>query len=503
MKSMKISAVVLGLAVAGVFAQEAAVPAANAAPAAAAAEAQPAAEQPAAPAAAEAAPAQDAAAPAAPADSAAAQPAAAEAQPAAAPAAEAAPAQEAAAPAAATAAATADTTAAAAVDSAAAQSAEAQPVVAPVAEPQTVAAAVPALAAEEESPTFKVSGSADIEADVLTYTEDKRFAHTFSSTFDLNFDVKFNDNWSAFVGIEADGLEAYPDFYLNGAYVQYKNSLLAVKLGDMTYAEGAFHYYRYDDATYYAAGMKEQSMRGVELSMFGIQAAVGFSANENTLSFANYTGDQDVYAFFAHLAYDLEFAGQKMRPYVNYKGYDLDTRDGKTINKFRAGMFMDLSFLNLLDIHAGYGFFDDVVTKSEPVVSHTFLIEPTISKGIFSLTGSVFYALLAENVDRATGIDLPERFYIYAEPAIQFLNELKVGVMGEYHTNSLDDDRTENEFAYLGPKIYFTPSKFITMQLFGAVILPLGDGDGNGTIINFTQDDDFLFDMGAELIFNF
>ena len=72
MKSMKISAVVLGLAVAGVFAQEAAVPAANAAPAAATAEAQPAAEQPAAPAAAEAAPAQDAAAPAAPADSAAA-----------------------------------------------------------------------------------------------------------------------------------------------------------------------------------------------------------------------------------------------------------------------------------------------------------------------------------------------------------------------------------------------------------------------------------------------
>lgn len=498
MKSMKISAVVLGLAVAGVFAQEAA-PAADAPTAAA--EAQPAAEQPAAPAApaaapaAEAAPAQEAAAPAAtaaaPADSAAAQPAA--------PAAEAAPAQEAAAPAAAPAAA-ADT---AAVDSAAAQSAEAQPVVAPVAEPQTVAAAVPALAADEPSPTFKVSGFVDLEADVLTYTEDKRFAHTFSSTFDLNFDVKFNDNWSAFVGVEADGQEAYPDFYLNGAYVQYKNNLLAVKLGDMTYAEGAFHYYRFDDATYYAAGMKEQSMRGVELSMFGIQAAVGFSANENTLTYANYTGDQDVYAFFAHLAYDLEFAGQKMRPYVDYKGYDLDTREGKTINKLRAGMFMDLSFLNLLDIHAGYGFFDDIVTKSEPVVSHTFLIEPTISKGIFSLSGSVFYALLAENADRATGIDLPERFYIYAEPAIQFLNELKVGVMGEYHTNSLDDDKTENEFAYLGPKIYFTPSKFITMQLFGAVILPLGDGDGNGTIINFTQDDDFLFDMGAELTFNF
>ena len=53
MKSMKISAVVLGLAVAGVFAQEAAP--------AAAAEAQPAAEQPAAPAAPAVAPAAEAA----------------------------------------------------------------------------------------------------------------------------------------------------------------------------------------------------------------------------------------------------------------------------------------------------------------------------------------------------------------------------------------------------------------------------------------------------------
>ena len=460
MKSMKLSAMVLGLAVAGVFAQTAEAPAADAAQPAATEAA--AAEAPAAEAAAQAAETA-----AAPADSAA---------PAAAPVAE------------------------AKVDSAAAPADTATPVAAPAAEAQPVAAAIPALAAEENGPEFKVSGFVDLEANVLAYNKDRRFRHSYSSTFDLDFDVKFNDSWSAFVGVEADGLEAYPDIYLNGAYLQYRNNLLAVKVGDMTYSEGAFNYYRYDDATYYAAGMKEQSLRGAELDIFGIL----FSANENTMNVRGSREDDDQFAFFTHLAYDLDIMGQKFRPYVDYKGYDLDDRvNGKTINKLRAGLFMDLSFLDLLDIHAGYGFFDDVVTRSEPVVSHTFLIEPVVHKGPFSLTGSLFYALLAENPDRATVIDLPERFYIYAEPAMQFLDELKVGVMGEYHTNGLDDDKTNNEFAYLGPKIYFNPSKYIAMQMYGAIILPLGDGDGQGTVVKFNSDDEYLFDMGAELIFSF
>ena len=468
MKSMKLSAIVLGLAVAGVFAQTAEAPAAAADSAAA----QPAATE----AAAAEAPAAEAAAPAA--------------EPAAAPADSAAPA--------------AAPVAEAKADSAAAPADTAAPVAAPAAEAQPVAAAIPALAAEDKGPEFKVSGFVDLEANVLTYNKDRRFRHSFSSTFDLDFDVKFNDSWSAFVGVEADGLEAYPDIYLNGAYLQYRNNLLAVKVGDMTYSEGAFNYYRYDDATYYAAGMKEQSLRGAELDIFGILFAVGFSANENTLNVRGSSEDDDQFAFFTHLAYDLDIKGQKFRPYVDYKGYDLDDgKNGKTINKLRAGLFMDLSILDLLDVHAGYGFFDDVVTRSEPVVSHTFLIEPLLHKGPFSLTGSLFYALLAENPDRATVIDLPERFYIYAEPAMQFLDELKVGVMGEYHTNGLDDDKTNNEFAYLGPKIYFNPNKYIAMQMYGAIILPLGDGDGQGTVVKFNSDDEYLFDMGAELMFSF
>lgn len=456
MKSMKLSAIVLGLVAAGVFAE----PEAAAAPAAEAQQAEAAA-----------APATEATQT----DSA----ATAAAAPAAAPAA------------------VADTS-------------KAAPAAAPAAAP--VATAVDTSISEytpletivsEKGPEYKVSGFVDLEADVMNYNADRRFAHSFASTFDLNFDIKFTDNWSAFVGIEADGAEAYPDFYLNGAYVQYQNSLLGVKIGDMTYSEGAFNYYRYDDATYYAAGMKEQSLRGVELDIVGVQAAIGFSANENTLFIKGDSRDQDVFAFFTHLAYDLEFAGQRIRPYVHYKGYDLDDANDHWYNQFRAGLFMEFSIMNLLYIHTGYGFADDVMGAAKPVVSHTFLIEPTLTKGAFSLTGSVFYALLADNPDRASEIDVPERFYIYAEPAMQFLDQLKVGVMGEYHTNTLDSDNDNNEFAYIGPKIYFNPNKFISMQMFGAIVLPLGDGDGTGTVINYKEDDEFLFDMGAEVIFSF
>lgn len=456
MKSMKLSAIVLGLVAAGVFAE----PEAAAAPAAEAQQAEAAA-----------APATEATQT----DSA----ATAAAAPAAAPAA------------------VADTSKA---DSAAA------PAAAPVATAvdTSISEYTPLeTIVSEKGPEYKVSGFVDLEADVMNYNADRRFAHSFASTFDLNFDIKFTDNWSAFVGIEADGAEAYPDFYLNGAYVQYQNSLLGVKIGDMTYSEGAFNYYRYDDATYYAAGMKEQSLRGVELDIVGVQAAIGFSANENTLFIKGDSRDQDVFAFFTHLAYDLEFAGQRIRPYVHYKGYDLDDANDHWYNQFRAGLFMEFSIMNLLYIHTGYGFADDVMGAAKPVVSHTFLIEPTLTKGAFSLTGSVFYALLADNPDRASEIDVPERFYIYAEPAMQFLDQLKVGVMGEYHTNTLDSDNDNNEFAYIGPKIYFNPNKFISMQMFGAIVLPLGDGDGTGTVINYKEDDEFLFDMGAEVIFSF
>ncbi len=488
MKSMKLSAVVLGLAAASIFAAPAAAPAA-AAPAAAPAAEAPKAEAPkaeaAAPAAAPAAEAPkaeeakaEAAAPAAApaAEAPKAEEAKAEAAPAAAPAAEAPKAEEA----------KAEAAAPAAAPAAEAPKAE---------EAKAEAAAEPS--AEEESLEFTISGEVEVDAYAYGYNSHRRFKHSLSSTFDLNFDVKFNENWSAFVGIEGDDLNSNPDIYFNGAYVQYANSLLAVKLGDMTYSEGALNYYRFDDPAVAAVGMVEQNMRGVELSIKGLQVAVGFSADEGTADYMTPYATEDA-AYFGHIAYDFEFAGQKVRPFVDYKGYDFGD-----VNKLHAGVDMNFSILNLLDIHAIYAMSDDMAFKAEPVVSHSFAIEPTLTKGIFSLTGSVFYALLADNLDRASAIDMPERFYIYAEPSIQFTESFKVGIMGEYHTNTLDKDNDENEFGYCGPKIYFNPTKNISMDVFGAIILPLGDGDGTGTLINYKKDDEYLFDAGAEVLFNF
>ena len=461
MKSMKLSAVVFGLAATAAMAQSADIEweaVGETAPA----------EQAAAPAEQAAAPADTAAAAAAPADT-----AAAAAAPADTAAVAAAPADTAAA-----AAAPADTAAVAAADSAAA----------PAAEP----------VAEAKGPEFKISGEAEADAYILGYGENHRAIHSFSSTFDLNFDVKFNDKWSAFVGLEADDVTADPEVRFNGAYVQYQNSLLAFKIGDMTYAEGAFNYYRYDDPAEAAAGMKENNMRGVELDIVGIQLAIGLSTDAYTIA-APFAVNADEAAYFVHLAYDLNVAGQTLRPYVQYKGYDLGD-----VNRLRAGLDVNLSVFNdLFKLHAVYGFFDDQVAKSNPKISHTVLAEPTISKGKFSVTGAFFYAFLTDKMGNASWIDVPERLFVYAEPAVQFTESLKVGVMGEYHTNTLDNNNDNNEFAYLGPKVYFTPTEFIDMDFFAAAILPMGDGDGTGTLLNYTEDDNFLFDFGAEVIFKF
>ena len=104
----------------------------------------------------------------------------------------------------------------------------------------------------------KYNGEVEFDAYTGNVLEDDDLNHSYASTFDLNFEVKFNEKWSAFVGLEADGETTDPAAIYNGAYVQYQPAdFFAVKLGDLTFSEGAFvAYYDYDDPADNAAGMK-------------------------------------------------------------------------------------------------------------------------------------------------------------------------------------------------------------------------------------------------------
>ena len=517
MKSMKLSAIVLGLAAASAFAQ--------AAPAAAPA-AQPA-EQPAA-----AAPAAEPAAE--PATTPAAQPAAEapakaeEAQPAAAPAADAAVA-----PKAEEAKVTEEPKKEEAVKDEEPKAEEKKEEVAKVEEPKveekkeeakqepttiplterlniTKADAAPEA---KKAMEFKISGQAEFD----TYANwkndsEKDLYHRFQSTFDLDFQVKFNENWSAQVEIEADGDGSSPSAYYNGAFVQYqKNENFAIKFGDMTYAEGAFNYYGYDDPAINAAGMAEHDVRGIEFDLYGLELAIGLTRNsmDFTCSRQYYYSNgepvqpQDVCkSYDIHGAYQLEFAGQTLRPFVHYQNWQHGEQ-----NEFHAGLDAALEF-GPFAIHAVYGLHKDDISKSSPEITHAFLAEPTFKVANVSIKAGFFYAMLEDNMYDATihTPEIPEYMFAYGEGIIKFNEAFALGAVGELHTNSLDDD-TDLGSLNFGLRSYFTPVDGLDVTGFVMAVLPMGDDwekaghEYNVSTVDYGEDLNLNF--GVEAIFSF
>lgn len=368
------------------------------------------------------------------------------------------------------------------------------------AEPSPIVAAMEAASDSEgfKAPKINLDGRLEEDAFVWGYNNKRRLGHAFSTTFDMNFDIMFTDNWAAHFGLEATGPVTNPVLRFNGGHVKYQNEYFTAKVGDLAFFEGAVKFYRFDDHSNFAAGMKDQYMRGGEIDIGGLQAAIGFSSNENTMTYYD-SAAEDKYAYFVHVAYDWNIAGQTIRPYIDYKGFDMGN-----VNKFRAGLDLKLDLFNFLNVHATYGFYDDVITENDPKITQTILFEPTLTFGDFALTGSVYYAHLPKNVDLASKIDMPEYFFLYAEPSYKFNDVFKLGIMGEYHTNSLEEGNEKNDFAYFGSSLYITPHKNLFVKFFMASVIPLSeDGDGQGSYLKCEKDDKVLFDAGARLIINF
>lgn len=369
----------------------------------------------------------------------------------------------------------------------------------PSATTKTTVAEVSTKSDAEKKPDVSLGGRIEFDAFVPNWNRKGSMPHDFVSVLDLDVKARFDEHWSAEVEMEGAERIAYPYIYFNGAYVKYENDWAYVKVGDMSYTEGVINYHRFDNFSAFAAGMKRQNMRGIEGGMANAMIGIGLSAEEKDSMTIMGAEVHDENAYFIHAAYDWEVAGQKIRPYFNYKGYDKGD-----YNSIRAGVNANLVFGDMFEAHAAYGLWDDCAFKGEPVVSHTFLFEPTLNLGKFSIKGSAFFAYLTDNIDRATVIDMPEFYYVHAEPSYQVTDAFKAAVMGEYHSNTLDRSNIQNSFAYVGPKFYFKPNSFISMDVYAAAVLPIGDtADSTGTVVQFTKDDKVLFDAGAEAVFTF
>jgi hypothetical protein len=149
--------------------------------------------------------------------------------------------------------------------------------------------ATEATTTEQKGPEFNISGKAEFDAYANAQTGDnQKINHSYASTIDVDFNVKFNKNWSAFAEIEADGDDEAPHVTYKKAYVQYnRGDNFTLRVGDLTFSEGAFSFYNYDDAGIYAAGMREHDIRGLDLQLYGLQFGVGFGRGNNDVSCLN------------------------------------------------------------------------------------------------------------------------------------------------------------------------------------------------------------------------
>lgn len=345
---------------------------------------------------------------------------------------------------------------------------------------------------------MEVKYNGEVEFDAYTgnvWAEDD-LNHSYASTFDLNFEVKFNEKWSAFVGLEADDETTDPAAIYNGAYVQYQPAdFFAVKLGDLTFSEGAFvAYYDYDDPADNAAGMKEHDIRGLEIDLAGFILGVGFGRGDN-----DWADEEGAKVYDVHAAYEFDYAGQHLRPYVDYKSFQTTQH-----NELHAGVEAGLS-LGGFGFRAVYGFHADYLGDDGDVVegqdwtstAHAFLVEPTFEVGMFDIKTTAFYAIVdrgdaAEDASDLDNGEIPEYFFVYAEPAFKLAEFIKVGIPVEYHTHTLDDDDDTAATFDVGGRIYITPVENLEITAFGMVDVAVQDNE-----------DDNALRFGLETVYSF
>ncbi|MCQ2091774.1 MAG: hypothetical protein MJY85_03770 [Fibrobacter sp.] len=347
-------------------------------------------------------------------------------------------------------------------------------------------------AAESKGPEVAISGEVEFDAYTGDLLNDDEVTHSYASTFDLNFAVKFNDQWSAEVQLEADGETADPAAIYNGAFVQYtKSENFVIKAGDLTFSEGAFqNYYEYDDPADNAVGMAEHDIRGVEVDYNGFVFGLGFGRGDNDNQVCDVEDGEEScvgVAYDAHVAYELGLGEQTIRPYVDYKSYQEPKH-----NELHAGIDANLKFGGV-GLHAVYGLHMDNLGEDDPGATHAFLVEPSLEVGPVNVKGSVFYAYFDEDAPIDHGDEIPEYFFAYAEPSFSLLETLTLGIPVEFHSNSTDVNEDKSTFN-LGARAYFTPVEGLDFTGIAKVVIPVGDDADNEKVgLSFGLETVFAF----------
>ena len=364
------------------------------------------------------------------------------------------------------------------------------PSVAPAVE-QSAAPAAEIAAPAASGPEVKFSGEVEFDAYTGDVINEDFKSHSYASTFDLNVDVKFNEKWSASVQLEADGETTDPGAIYNGAFVQYAPSdKFAVKFGDLTFSEGAFvNYYDYDDPADNAAGMAEHDIRGVEVDYNGLVFGLGFGRGDNDNKICVEEDGEETcvgVAYDLHLAYELGFGENTLRPYFDYKSYQEPKH-----NEMHLGVDANLKF-DAFALHFVYGLHADALGEKTPKATHAILAEPSLDLGSFNIKATVFFAAIDKKAPTTHDGEIPEYFFVYGEPGVRIAESIALGLPIEYHTRSTNKDDKLSTFD-IGLRAYATPVEGLDITGFAMIDVPVGDDAGDDTALRFGLETVFAF----------
>ena len=364
------------------------------------------------------------------------------------------------------------------------------PSVAPAVE-QSAAPAAEIAAPAASGPEVKFSGEVEFDAYTGDVINEDFKSHSYASTFDLNVDVKFNEKWSASVQLEADGETTDPGAIYNGAFVQYAPSdKFAVKFGDLTFSEGAFiNYYDYDDPADNAAGMTEHDIRGVEVDYNGLVFGLGFGRGDNDNKICVEEDGEETcvgVAYDLHLAYELGFGENTLRPYFDYKSYQEPKH-----NEMHLGVDANLKF-DAFALHFVYGLHADALGEKTPKATHAILAEPSLDLGSFNIKATVFFAAIDKKAPTTHDGEIPEYFFVYGEPGVRIAESIALGLPIEYHTRSTNKDDKLSTFD-IGLRAYATPVEGLDITGFAMIDVPVGDDAGDDTALRFGLETVFAF----------
>ncbi|MBQ5610525.1 MAG: hypothetical protein IIU83_02910 [Fibrobacteraceae bacterium] len=337
------------------------------------------------------------------------------------------------------------------------------------------------LASIVSATDFNVHGEVKLYGDGYYKQQDPRFGidntndpdliHTYTSTFKLAFQTIFNEHWNAIAKINADAEGSSPRFLYDGAYLQYtKNKMLNYRIGDLTYSEGKFKYYDYDDTGKFAAGLRDRNIRGAEINFWDMSLGAGFKRGLVAFEDNGFEViEEDSRSYIIHFAANIPFSTHLFRSYINY-----ESNQASESNSLRSGMVLHLNFAPYFNLQAVHASYTDKLREKYPRFSQAITVEPELNLGMMNLKGTFYYAFLHDNLEKATPIEVPEYMFAYLEPGFSFSKKFSLGLPVEYHTMSLDDDDNLEQI-FVGPRFYLTPAERLSIKSFVRMGFPIGD----------------------------